>query len=225
MKQRLQKILAQAGIASRRKSEELIAKGRVTVNGLIASLGQSADPEKDIIKVNERQITLEKKVYIKLYKPAGFVSTVEESHGMPTIMDLVKSSYKIFPVGRLDKDTEGLMLLTNDGELANKIMHPRYGIEKEYIVRLNKIFQPIKKKVVVEGKEVNAKISPRENPYELLIKIKEGRKHIVKKYFEQIGYKVCYLKRISIGPLVLSGVKKGTWGYLTSKEKQLLLKL
>ncbi|VVB80886.1 RNA pseudouridylate synthase [uncultured archaeon] len=128
MLQRIQKILAQAGIASRRKSEELIAKNRVSVNGKPVKLGDKADPDKDKIVVNGRPIKLEKKVYIMLNKPKGFVTTVSEEYCMKTVMDLVDVPERVFPVGRLDKNTEGLLLLTNDGDFANKLTHPSYEV-------------------------------------------------------------------------------------------------
>ena len=138
MLQRLQKILASAGIASRRKSEELIAAGRVTLNGKVTAIGQSADPEKDIIKLNNQPINFERKVYIVLNKPKGFVTTVTDKFADRKVVDLVEVKERVFPVGRLDKDSEGLIILTNDGDFANRVMHPRYNVDKAYTVALEK---------------------------------------------------------------------------------------
>ena len=159
MQERIQKIIAQAGIASRRNAEQLISQGRVRVNGKVAVLGQKADAEKDRIVVSGRAVVLEKKVYIMLNKPKWYVTTVSEQHGMRTVMDLVKIPERIFPVGRLDKHTEGLLLLTNDGDFANKLTHPRYEVQKEYFVLLDKplsevAMERLEKGVFIDGRKV-----------------------------------------------------------------------
>src|SRR5574342_260828 len=159
MQERIQKILAQAGIASRRKCEELIEKGRVSVNGKVAKIGEKADAEKDKISVSGKPIEVQKKVYIMLNKPKGYITTVSEKHDMKTVMQLVKVPQRIFPVGRLDRDTEGLLLLTNDGELANKLTHPRYEVEKEYFVVVDKPIserhmEKLQKGVIIDGRRV-----------------------------------------------------------------------
>jgi len=139
MEERLQKILARAGYGSRRTCEELITSGRVKVNGQVAKLGEKADPEKDQITVDNQIVSIEQEyVYIALYKPRGVLSTTQSSDQRKTVLDLVDTNQRVFPVGRLDFDSEGLMLLTNDGELANRVTHPRYAHEKEYRVLVSK---------------------------------------------------------------------------------------
>ena len=225
MEQRVQKILAQAGVASRRKCEELIARGRVTVNGKVAVLGEKAS-EKDRILVNGRPIVLEKKVYIMLHKPKGFVTTVSEQHGMRTVMDLVKVSERVFPVGRLDKHTEGLLLLTNDGEFANKLTHPRYEVAKEYFVLLDKelseeSMEKLGAGVAIDERKV--KISRIDVAgREVVVQLHEGRKHVVRRLFEKLGYVVMRLVRMKIGKLPLGSLKPGKWRCLTSADLKLL---
>ncbi len=225
MLQRIQKILAQAGIASRRKAEQLISQGRVMVNGKVAKLGQSADPDKDKVTVNGKLVVLEKKVYIVLNKPRGYVTTVEEKFGMRTIMDLVKVPQRVFPVGRLDKDTEGLLLLTNDGDFANKLTHPRFEVEKEYFVVLDKpvgveVAEFLGRGVVIDNRRVKFSrfdISGRE----VVLVIHEGRKHIVRRIFEKLGFHVKRLVRTQISFLSLDKLPVGKWRFLTEKELKL----
>lgn len=221
MHERIQKILAQAGIASRRKCEELIAKGRVLVNGKIAKLGEKADAEKDKIVVNGKQIELQKKVYIMLNKPKGFVTTVSEQHKMRTVMELVKVPQRIFPVGRLDKDTEGLLLLTNDGELANKLTHPRYEVEKEYFVVLDRPIteQHMEKlqNVVIDGRRVQIR-GIDVWAAKAMLRIHEGRKHIVRLLFEKAGLQVMRLVRTKVGKLEIGNLQPGKWRHLYDAE-------
>jgi len=219
MKQRVQKILAHAGIASRRKCEELIAQGQVTVNGKVATLGEIADPKTDKIAVKGKPIVLERKVYIMLNKPKGAISTVQEKHGRTTVRDLVDCKERVFPVGRLDKDTTGLLLLTNDGNWANNIAHPRYNIEKEYRAELDRPFKQAKKRVVIDGRPVECKFKAEEK--NVTITLHEGRKHIVKRVFEKLGFKVQMLHRARVGPLRLDRLKPGQWRYLTEAEVEL----
>jgi pseudouridine synthase len=219
---RVQKILAMAGISSRRKCEELIRAGRVKVNGKVVEIGASANPNKDKISVDEKPIILEKKVYVLLNKPRGFVTTVSEQYGMKTVRDIVKIKERIFPVGRLDKETRGLLLLTNDGDFANKLTHPSFEIKKEYVATLDKpftkeSFEKLRRGVKVEGRKVDVKeISV--NGKKVTLKIHEGRKHIVRKLFFHLGYRVVDLQRTRVGILGLSGVKEGEWRYLTTQE-------
>ena len=223
MQQRLQKIIAQAGIASRRKAEELIEQGKVAVNGTFATLGMSADPAKDKITVDGARIKLEQKVYIMLNKPQGYVSTVSEPFGMRTILSLVPVSERVFPIGRLDRDSEGLIILTNDGDLANRIMHPRYTIDKEYLVKLHAPLDDereskLKKGLVIEGIRVVPTQFQVEEENVVRIAIHEGRKHIIRRIFERVGFRVIRLKRVRIGPLTLRGAKRGKWRYLDDDE-------
>lgn len=225
---RVQRILAMAGVSSRRKCEELIRAGRIKVNGKVVKIGASADPNKDEISIDEKQIILEKKVYILLNKPKGFVTTVSEQHGMKTVRDIVKITERIFPVGRLDKETRGLLLLTNDGDFANKLTHPRFEIKKEYVAILDKpfskdSFEKLKKGVKVEGRKVDVKEILIDDK-KVALKIHEGRKHIVRKLFFHLGYRVVDLQRTMAGNLKLSGLREGEWRHLTNDEIFLLKK-
>ncbi len=226
MLQRVQKVLAQAGIASRRKCEDLISRGRVSVNGKTIKLGDKADPDKDKIVVNGRLVKLEKKVYIMLNKPKGFVTTVSEEFSMKTVMDLVKVSERVFPVGRLDRYTEGLLLLTNDGDLANRLTHPRFEVLKEYYVWLDK---PLSEKamdllqsgIVIDERKV--RLSHLEVAgSKVMVRIHEGRKHIVKRLFEQLGFVVKRLIRTKVASLELGDLKPGKWRFLTDVELRVL---
>lgn len=222
MQERIQKILAQAGIASRRKCEELIEKGRVSVNGKVAKLGDKADAQKDIISVSGKRIEVEKKVYIMLNKPKGYVVTVSEKHDMKTVMELVKVPQRIFPVGRLDKDTEGLLLLTNDGELANKLTHPRYEVEKEYFVVVDKPIsekhmEQLEKGVVIDGRRVQIR-GMQVWAAKAMIRIHEGRKHIVRRLFEKVGLTVVRLSRTRVGKVEIGNLQPGKWRHLSDAE-------
>ncbi|MBD3361292.1 pseudouridine synthase [Candidatus Woesearchaeota archaeon] len=220
MEERVQKIMAEAGIASRRKCEQMIKEGRVKINGQIACLGDKASST-DRITVDNKPVKKEEKVYIMLNKPIGFVTTVSEQHGMKTVMKLVKDINKrIFPVGRLDKNTEGLLLMTNDGELANKLMHPRHKVWKTYEAWLSRPFKDIeklRKGIVVDRVRVEPRIKNIKGK-KIILEIQEGRKHIVRKMFGKLGYNVTKLRRTQIGPLKLGKLAKGTWRYLKKYE-------
>lgn len=204
---RVQKIIAQCGIASRRKAEDLIRQNKVTVNGKFIQIGASADAQKDVICVEGVRIQPEKKVYIMLNKPRGFVVTVTEQHEMKTIMDIVKVPEKVFPVGRLDKESEGLLLLTNDGDFANQVMHPSFNVIKEYEVEGDKNFsaravEMLLRGVTVEGRK-SKMLSVKASENKAVVTIHEGRKHIVRKMCALVGVKVVRLRRTRIGKLVL----------------------
>jgi len=229
---RVQKILADAGIASRRKCEELIAQGRIRVNGKSIKLGDKAVPENDRITFNDKTIKQDPdahKVYILINKPWGFVTTVSEQYGMKTVMDLIKVKERIFPVGRLDKFSDGLLLLTNDGDLANKLTHPSFGVSKTYVVKTNQplIVEDLKKLdsgIVIDDREVAVEKIKMFSPSKFEITIHEGRKHIVRRIFEEMGYGVTKLTRIQFGPLKLGDVAVGKWRYLNTKEVDMLKK-
>ena len=222
MEQRIQKILAQAGIASRRKAENFIVNGRVRVNGKVAVIGQKADPEKDKIVVNGRPVSVEKKVYIMLNKPKWFVTTVSEHHGMKTVMDLVRVPERVFPVGRLDKHTEGLLLLTNDGDFANKLTHPKFEVLKEYFAVLDRslseeAMERLERGVVIDDRKVRL-LGLDVAGKEVVVRIHEGRKHIVRLLFEKLGRTVEKLVRTRIGSIELGNLKPGKWRVLTPAE-------
>ncbi len=217
MIQRLQKIMSQAGIASRRKSEELIKKGLVKVNGKTMTIGDKADPKKDKITINNKPIKVQKKVYIILNKPKGILSTVKDDKGRKTVIDLINPKEKIFPVGRLDFFSEGLMILTNDGDFANSIMHPSYNVKKTYLITLNRALRKndgerIRKGISLEERKVNV-FGMKQNKEQIILTIHEGRKHVIRDLFAKIGYSVLNLKRIAIGNLALD-LKLGEHKYV-----------
>lgn len=214
--ERIQKILAQAGVASRRKCEELIKQGRVKVNGKKAEIGQSASGE-DRITVDDRPVKTEQKSYYAAYKPQGYVTTMGEEHGAKTINEVFKPRQRVYPTGRLDKDAEGLLVLTNDGDWADKLMHPRYEIKKEYKVELDKPFQGKLDNTLIEGREVRIE-SVNIKGRQVTLTIHEGRKHIVKKIFKRHGYTVKRLTRTRIGPIKLGKLKPGEKRELTKTE-------
>lgn len=217
---RVQKILAMAGIASRRKCEEYIKQGRVKVNGKIAKTEDAASLS-DKITLDDKQITFPEKIVIMLNKPAGYVTTVSETHGMKTVFDIVKIPQRLFPVGRLDKNTEGLLLITNDGELANKLTHPRYEVQKEYYAVLDKEITKEKaeriKQTEIDGRKVKI-ISFSANGKTAKLAIHEGRKHIVRRLFEENGLKVVKLVRTRVAGLTLRSLPLGKWRKLEKEE-------
>ena len=214
----MQKTLAAAGIASRRKCEDLIAQGRVKVNDKKIKLGDKADIDYDVITLDDRVIKPEKKVYYALNKPRGYVTSMKEK-GKQVVKELIKIEEKVFPVGRLDENAEGLLILTNDGELANRIMHPRYQTSKTYEVVLDKKFKDYNKlmSIILDGKKVKVKYY-RKLPRGVEITIHEGKKHVVKRIFIKLGYKVTELKRTRIANIELGNLSKGKHRPLTKKE-------
>lgn len=231
MEERLQKLLAQAGLASRRASEEFIFAGRVRVNGKVAVIGQKADPSRDKIEVDGHILHApEQKVYIALHKPRFVLTTVEAETGdtRPTVLDLVPASGRMFPVGRLDFESEGLVLLTNDGELAQRLTHPRYGHEKEYKVLLARQpdaeqLEAWRRGVVMED---GYKTQPAQVRVETLfgkgawvrIIMREGRKRQIREIGATLGLPVVRILRVRIGSLLLGTLKAKEWRYLSPAE-------
>ncbi len=218
--ERIQKILAKAGVGSRRYCEQLIADGRVKVNGAVVKLGNKA-AEKDIILLDDKSISQEKKVYLMMNKPPGYItSTIPREHGEKTIMSLVRIKERVFPVGRLDKNSQGLLLLTNDGDLANRLTHPSFNVEKEYIVWTAQPFMSLHelRNITIEDRKLNVKSAVLETEKRIKLVIHEGRKHILRKVFWQLGYKILRLKRTRIANLELQNVKQGTWRFLSNQE-------
>jgi len=240
MIERLQKYLAGAGIASRRKCEELILQGRVEVNNFVVTeLGTKVDPQKDIIKVDDKLVKYKEDKhysYILLNKPKGYLTSLSDPFGRPTVLDLLKGvKERVFPVGRLDFNSEGLLILTNDGELAYALTHPAKEVEKVYIVKVKGIPSSEKLKTLSKGVTLknNYKISPC-NIYLLKtvngnailkVKIKEGKKRQIRKMAEHIGHFVLKLRRIQTGPISLKGVKPGEYRYLNKEEIKSLKKI
>lgn len=226
MLQRVQKILSAAGIASRRKSEELILQGRVSVNGRIAAIGQKADDERDVITVDNARIGTERKKYILLYKPSGYVTTTADKFAKRKVTDLVHVPEKVYPVGRLDADAEGLLILTNDGDFANKLMHPRFEVEKTYLVKLRQKLHPedveqIRRGVFVEGRRVAAKIKMLQKDI-AEVAVHEGRHKVVKRLFKAAGNYVLRITRTRIGTVGIGKLKPGQWRELTKEEVTML---
>jgi 23S rRNA pseudouridine2605 synthase len=229
---RLQKILSAAGVASRRASEQLILEGRVMVNGeTIRELGAKADPEKDAIKVDGRRIKTDvAHRYLVLYKPKGYVTTRKDPEGRRTVMDLIGEGQYIYPVGRLDYDTEGLLLMTTDGDLAARLMHPRHGVDKEYEVIVlgapdARALEKLKKGVYIEGGRtspahvhVGSTVKGHKPTTLLKITIREGRNRQIRKMCSAVGLPVRDLRRIRMGPITLGRLKPGQWRDLTPAE-------
>jgi len=234
MKERLQKILSQAGISSRRGAEELIDEGRVSVNGvLVMEKGTKADPETDVIAVDGKAITLNvSKKYLVLYKPAGYMTTLKDPQGRPLVTDLLSGiSERVYPVGRLDYNTEGLLLLTNDGEWANSLAHPRHEVDKEYHVRVKGTVSAGQMQRLAGGVELDdGKAAPAEvrivresdNNTWLSIIIHEGRYRQVRRMCEAVSLSVVRLKRVRYGFLGLEGLKAGEYRALTPDEVERL---
>lgn len=227
--ERLQKVIANYGYCSRRKAEELIKNKKVYVNGkLITEMGVKVSLNDDIV-VNNIHLKQQKKVYYLLNKPRGIICSAHDDKGRKTVVDLIKTNLRIYPIGRLDYDTTGLILLTNDGELSQKLMHPKNNIEKLYVAKLNKIirmedYYKIKKGLEIEGRKVfptKLKIRSKDKEKETCIidiGIIEGRNHIVKKIFLSLGYDVVKLKRESYDFLTLGNLKSGEYRELSIKE-------
>jgi 23S rRNA pseudouridine2605 synthase len=234
--ERLQKVMAAAGIGSRRASEELIAAGRVTVNGKVAELGDRANAETDEIIVDgERIVTDAKKVYLAINKPAGVVSTMSDERGRAALADYLGNlSQRVYHVGRLDQASEGLLLLMNDGDLAHKLMHPSYGIEKTYLAEVAGPIRKDLKKQLLAGVDLEDGMVMVDNfrvvdsmPGKVLVEVvlHEGRKHIVRRLLDEVGYPVTRLVRTAIGPIKIGDLKSGRTRRLTRGEVAALFKV
>lgn len=237
MLERLQKILAQAGVASRRQSEELIIQGRVEVNGeKVTQLGVKVNPGEDVILVDGKPIGQEEaKVYLMLHKPGGYISSAKDPQGRSTVLDFFPNlPQRIYPVGRLDYDTEGLLLLTNDGELTHALTHPRHQISKVYLARVEGVPNKEALKKFARGIELEdgitapakiAIIDISKGKALLEIEIHEGRNRQVRRMCEAIGHPIVYLKRTQVGPLQLGDLPRGEFRNLSNREVRELKKL
>lgn len=234
MKERLQKILSGRGLCSRREAEKWIQAGRVTVNGLPAELGATADPESDQIMVDGRLLPGEGKlVYLMLHKPRGYVTTLRDEKGRPDAASLVADcGVRVYPIGRLDMDSEGLLLFTNDGDFANRLMHPSHEIEKTYRVLVSG-FEPGKEEqlarpIVLDGYKIRPPkvrlLEARDGKARLEVVIHEGRNRQVRRMCQAAGMQVLRLKRVAEGPLGLGSLPEGAWRYLTEAEVRELKK-
>jgi len=231
--ERLHKVLARAGVASRRKCEELIAAGRVKVNGeIIATPGRKVDPEHDRIEVDGKLIALPREhTYLLLNKPVGYVSTVRDPQGRPTVMDLVRTSQRLYPVGRLDTESEGLLLLTDDGELTQRLTHPSYEHEKEYHLWVEgqptaRTLQHLRQGIELEdGFTWPAEVTILRHEAGgtwLRFVIHEGRKRQLRRMCQAVGHPVRRLIRVRMGPLILGDLPPGQHRPLTKEEQELL---
>lgn len=225
---RLQKVLAQAGLGSRRVSEDLIEARRVRVNGEVAVLGRRVDPEVDVIEVDGAQIGVKAGlVHYLLNKPAGVVTTASDTHGRSTVVELVPTEPRVFPVGRLDADSEGLLLLTNDGDLTHRLTHPSFGVEKEYLVEVDGephrgALARLREGVELDdGRTAPAKVALLDARL-LRITIHEGRNRQVRRMCESVGFPVLRLVRTRIGTLTDRTLKPGEWRALTQDELRAL---
>ena len=234
MEQRLQKIIAEMGLASRRKSEEMIIEGRVTVNGRVVSIGTKADPVKDHIKVDGKLITgIEKKVYILFNKPRGVVTSLSDPQGRPTVKDYLRGiKQRVYPVGRLDYDSEGLLLLTNDGAFTHAILHPSKKVPKTYQVKIKGIMLPaamekVRTGIVLDGvRTAPGKIKTvRKTEHNSWIEmtIYEGKKRQIRRMFQRLGHSVIRLIRIKINGIALGSLPAGSYRYLLPEEKKKLI--
>ena len=234
MLERLQKVLAKAGVASRRKAEELIRQGKVRVDGMVVTeMGTKVDPiTQDIECEGVTLVSQEEKIYILLHKPSGYLSTVDDPQGRPIVTDLLKNiKERVYPVGRLDLDTEGALLLTNDGELAQKILHPSHEVNKTYVAKVKgvptrKKLEALSKGIELEGRKTwpaSIKVlNTKAQSATIQITIHEGRKRQVRKMFGAIGHPVLELKRTAYGRLELGELGSGKYRFLTPGDIKII---
>lgn len=233
---RLNKFLANCGVASRRKCDELIFNGKVKVNGeVVTHPGFNVDPENDKVEVEGEVVKLPEKIYIALNKPKGVLCSLKDDFGRTLITELIDGiEQRIYPVGRLDYNSEGLIILTNDGELANRLIHPRYKVSKKYHVLIKGKISQEELKKIEEGIELDGKktlpaqckiLSQSEKTTLIEITIKEGRKRQIRRMFQALGYEVKRLRRVQFGPIKLGMLKPGEWRYLNENEIKRLKKL
>lgn len=234
--ERLQKIISASGICSRRKAENLITNGEVTVNGeVITELGTKVSGDDDI-RINGKKLSSEPKVYYLLNKPRNVISSTSDKEGRKTVIDLINTKLKIYPIGRLDYDTTGLIILTNDGELSNILMHPSNKVEKTYLVKLNKIltmedYFKIKKGIIIDNKKIipkRLKIKRKDlerNVCYVQITVVEGLNHMIKNIFNSLGYDVLKLSRERYAFLTIEGLNSGYYRELSNGEVKELYQL
>ncbi len=226
--ERLHKVLAAAGIASRRRSEELIAEGRVRVNGELAVIGDRVDAVTDVVEVDGERVTLDTSLrYIMLNKPQGFVSTTSDPEGRPTVTDLINLPDRLYPVGRLDRDTEGLLLLMNDGDLVHRLLHPSFEVERTYLALVpgpvrREVLSRLKDGVELEdgmARPRRVRLAEQNRGRAVLeIVMTEGRKREVRRMLAEVGLPVERLARVAFGGVELGDLRQGKWRFLTDAE-------
>ena len=235
--ERLQKILSKAGVSSRRAAEKMIAEGRISVNRIVVTgPGTKADPEKDEIRVDGRLVSLEtERIYLMLHKPKRYVTTLSDPQGRPIVTDLLNGvAARVYPVGRLDYDSEGLLILTNDGEFAQRLQHPRYGILKTYRVKVEGRFSKGELKALEKGIDLpDGRFAPAEVQLEktnpgstwLTLTLTDGRNRVIRRAFDSIGHSVTRLIRVAVADITLASLREGTWRMMTPREVERLLAL
>jgi 23S rRNA pseudouridine2605 synthase len=222
MIERVQKIIAASGYCSRRKAEEFIIDGKVRVNGEKIHIGDKADSSVDTISIGDFILEKEQKVYLAFNKPKGFITTASDMYDRKKVVDLINLKERVFPIGRLDRDASGLLLMTNDGGWANMVMHPKYEVEKTYLVILDEPFNKEDKSSIERGIKlhdgfVKGKVYIRSKK-EVEITIHEGKNKIVKRIFNNFGYRVLELCRLKVGKVYLGNLKHGQYRFLNKKE-------
>lgn len=229
---RLNKFLAMAGVGSRRKNDELILSGSVKVNGKpVLELGAKINPDKDRVSVGSRTVNLtQKNVYIVFNKPKDCITTLSDEKGRLTVMDYVKVKERVYPIGRLDRNTTGVLLFTNEGELAHALMHPRYEFEKVYHIRvdgevIDTHMEKLRRGVRLDdGKAqvVRAEVVPHTHRSELIVTVHEGRNRLIRRMFESLGFKITKLDRLSFCEITTAGLARGKWRFLSYPEIKML---
>ena len=228
MEERIQKILSAAGLASRRRAEEYLTAGRVTVNGRTAALGEKADPQRDDIRLDGKPVRpAGAHTYLMLYKPRGYVTTLSDEEGRPTVAQLVADcGVRVWPVGRLDLDSEGLLLLTNDGALTHRLIHPSHEVEKQYLVLVSGDMEAalpvLNGPMELDGVALAPAQVDRLGPNLLSFRIHEGKNRQIRRMCQQVGLTVKALRRVREGQVQLGGLKLGKWRYLTEEEVAVL---
>jgi len=235
MEERLQKILSRAGVSSRRAAERMIAEGRISVNGtVVVAPGTKADPEKDEIRLDGRLLSLEmERIYLLLHKPKGYVTTLSDPQGRPIVTDLINGvATRVYPVGRLDYDSEGLLILTNDGEFAQRLQHPRYKIPKSYRVKIEGHLLKGELKALESGIDLpDGRFAPSEvrlektNPGStwLVLTLTDGRNRVIRRAFDSLGHPVARLIRVAVAEIPLAPLREGAWRLMTPREVERLL--
>jgi 23S rRNA pseudouridine2605 synthase len=232
---RINRYLGMSGVSSRRKAEDFVLGGRVTVNrSVVTDLGHRIDPERDHVAVDGKPVSpVHERVYLVLNKPNDTITTLSDERGRPTVMGLIHSRHRIYPIGRLDRKSTGVLLLTNDGEFANRLMHPRFEVPKTYRVKVDRSVGPHHLQSLAGGvplrdgmtAQTDVIVIPRSKGKEMLITLHEGRNRQIRRMFEELGYSVTKLDRVAYGPVTCEGLGRGETRHLSKRELRQLMKL